>query len=222
MDGILQPAQLGLVPMLRPEDIRERSKADIIAKMFVLSQITWFGLRVLGRLASKIPVTTIEIHTTIHAACTIVIYVMWLEKPYDVHSLQWGARSLYPTVVLLSDPAVKDMGALFNFSKLAAELPTRAYTEYERVRVSYWRDRVVHAVNNLPDHYPPPNPPIKEALTKTVQRYTLLRSNEEMTARSVMNHDEHILSELAPSALHAVEKLKQSGYAFDDAINSHS
>ena len=46
--GVLQLTKLGLIPAMDPEDIEERSKADIIAKMFVLSQITWFGLQVIG------------------------------------------------------------------------------------------------------------------------------------------------------------------------------
>jgi hypothetical protein len=40
VDGVLQLAKLGLVPHIHPEQIEDRSKADVIAKLFVLSQIT--------------------------------------------------------------------------------------------------------------------------------------------------------------------------------------
>jgi hypothetical protein len=52
-EGVFLLAKLGLVSDLGREDIEERSKADIFAKLFVLSQITWFGLQVISRLASK-------------------------------------------------------------------------------------------------------------------------------------------------------------------------
>jgi hypothetical protein len=45
VDEVLQLAKLGLIPAIRAEDIEERSKADIIAKMFVLSQITGLGCK---------------------------------------------------------------------------------------------------------------------------------------------------------------------------------
>ncbi|KAF8861124.1 hypothetical protein BDZ45DRAFT_547428, partial [Acephala macrosclerotiorum] len=83
-DGVLQLAKLGLIPSIDPEDISERSKADNIAKMFVLSQITWFALHVIGRLASDLPVTPLELHAAIHVACTIIIYLLWMKKPYGL------------------------------------------------------------------------------------------------------------------------------------------
>lgn len=42
--GIFQLARLGTIPPIRPQDIKESSKADIIAKMLVLAQTTGFGL----------------------------------------------------------------------------------------------------------------------------------------------------------------------------------
>jgi len=104
IDGVLQLAKLGLLPNIDPEAISERNKADNIAKLFVLSQITWFGLQVIGRLASQIPVTPLELHTVIHVACAIVMYVLWMNKPYDVRGS-----------ILLTDPDTKAVAALCNF-----------------------------------------------------------------------------------------------------------
>jgi hypothetical protein len=47
--------------------------------------------------------------------------------------------------------------------------------EYEKARVSYWRDRVVRAANKLASPCPT-NPPVTEAINKTVEHY-LLNSN---------------------------------------------
>jgi hypothetical protein len=207
-EGVFLLTKLGLVPDLRREDIEERSKADIFAKLFVLSQITWFGLQVIGRLASKITVTPLEIHTVIHVGCTILIYLIWWRKPYDVRS-----------PVLLSDRAVKDLGALFNFYEISSKLHARRYTAFEKARVEYWKDRVVRAANNLLDHDPPPDPPVKEAITKAVERYSLCSDGEAVI---VKNAEEHILSALAPSALSGIKNLKTRGGFTDDSVNAQS
>jgi hypothetical protein len=110
-EGVFLLAILGPVPDLDRGDIEERSKADIFAKLSVLSQIAWFGLQVIGRFASNIPVTPLEAHTAIHGRCTILIYLMWWRKPYDVRSS-----------ALLSDPDVKNLGALFNFYQINSKI----------------------------------------------------------------------------------------------------
>lgn len=151
VSGVAQLAELTLITPPSQSEIEERSKADIIAKTFVLSQINWFGLQVIGGLIQKLSVTPIEIHTAIHVLCTIIIYLLWLDKPYDVRSS-----------LLLKDPHIIDLGALSCFSKTLVELYTRVYSEYEKTRVEYWRDRVVRAANNILDHDPAPSPPKKE------------------------------------------------------------
>lgn len=209
VDGVLELAKLGLLPTISPEDIEERSKADIIAKVFVLSQITWFGLQVIGRLASKIPVTPIEIHTVIHVACTIAIYLMWLKKPYDVRSS-----------ILLNQSKVKDIGALFNFSKIASYLHAQDVTRYESARASYWKHRLVRAASNILDHDSPPMPPVKELLTIAIERYSQLSADEGLTAPRIGH--EYILGALAPSAQRGIRILQERAGYSDDYINSRS
>ena len=211
VEGILQLAKLGMLPKISKDDIEERSKADIIAKIFVLSQITWFGLQVIGRLTSRIPVTPLEVHTVIHVACTIAIYVMWIKKPYDVRSS-----------MLLSDPDVKDMGALFNFFKVAIEIHARAYAKYEHTRASYWKDRVVRAASNLLDHDPPPTPPAREALTTAVERYSLLNTQPDSAIPPSNNTQEQILVALAPAAQRSLERLRKDAGASDELLNAQS
>jgi hypothetical protein len=55
-EGVAALARIGLLPIIRPEDVDERSNADVIAKVFVLSQVVWLyvpcmapDLRALGR-----------------------------------------------------------------------------------------------------------------------------------------------------------------------------
>jgi hypothetical protein len=208
VDGVLQLARLGLIHSIDPEDINERSKADSIAKMFVLSQITWFGLQVIGRLSSDLPVTPLELHTAIHVACTIIMYLIWMKKPYDIRGS-----------ILLNGTDAKNMGALFNFYRVTSELHAQAFAEYETARASYWKDRVVRAANNLVDHDPPPNPPIKELLIKTVKRYS---SSSEGLPVVAKNAQEHILLALAPSAEHGIKLLRKRGGFSEHSINAQN
>lgn len=207
-DGVLQLAKLGLIPSIDPEDISERSKADNIAKMFVLSQITWFALQVIGRLASDLPVTPLELHAAIHVACTIIIYLLWMKKPY-------GLRGS----VVLTDPDAKAVGAVCNFYRIASELHTQAYADYEKARIKYWEDRVVRAANNLLDHDPPPDPPVRESLTMVIERHASSSDGEKTIPR---NSQEHILIALGPLANQGIDTLRKSGRFSDDSINSQS
>jgi len=69
--------------MLPPVDnwvCKDRGKSDEIGKLFVVGQVTWFILQCIGRKAAGLPVTLLEINTSIHVACAIGIYgLMWLK-----------------------------------------------------------------------------------------------------------------------------------------------
>jgi hypothetical protein len=76
------------------------------------------------------------------------------------------------------------------------------------VRVEYWKDCFVRAANNLLDYDPPPDPPVKEAITKAVERYSLCLDAKVVIVRDA---EEHILVSLAPLALRGIENLKKNG-----------
>ncbi|KAK0102293.1 hypothetical protein ONS95_005916 [Cadophora gregata] len=201
-EGILQLAKLGLLPNISTSEIEERSKADLIAKLLVLLQITWFALQVIGRLAGHLPLTLLETHTAVHVACTILIYLLWLKKPYDVQSS-----------VVLSHPDVKDMAALFRFSRLLKENHARAVERFQTARVAYWRDRVVRASNNLLDYDPPPMPPVREPLTAAVARYCGLLPDQlppsmVPSSSSSSKSKEQLLTSLAPQAQKAINMVR--------------
>jgi len=69
--------------MLPPVDnsvCKDRGKSDEIGKLFVVGQVTWFILQCIGRKAAGLPVTLLEINTSIHVACAIGIYgLMWFK-----------------------------------------------------------------------------------------------------------------------------------------------
>ena len=76
LKAISSIAHAGLLPYLSSQDINDRSKADLFANVIVLSQIIWFGLQVISRLAAGLVVTPLKAHTAIHVACTIVVYLI--------------------------------------------------------------------------------------------------------------------------------------------------
>ena len=100
----------------------------------------------------------------------------------------------------------------------------QTYAQYENGRISCWKDRVVRAASNLLDHDPPPTPPIREALTNTIERYSLLNTQIHSKEFSpVANYSQgHILVALAPSALHGLEKLRKRESLSDDLVNWQS
>ena len=66
------------------EEIWDKSKADLLTKLLVCSQIFWLVVQVLVRLIQHIQVTTLELITLSYVLCTCATYIMWLEKPLDV------------------------------------------------------------------------------------------------------------------------------------------
>ena len=82
-------------------DIRDKSKADIFAKCLVILQVTWIALQTISRKATGYPLSPLEIHTLVHAACASVMYILWFQKPLDVRA---------PTIV--SKAGFEDLTAL--------------------------------------------------------------------------------------------------------------
>ena len=82
-------------------DIRDKSKADIFAKCLVILQVAWIALQTISRKAAGYPLSPLEIHTLVHAACASVMYILWFHKPLDVQA---------PTIV--SKAGFEDLTAL--------------------------------------------------------------------------------------------------------------
>ena len=71
---------------LDEESIRDKSKADSLAKMLVSLQVLWAILNSTSRLALGYPITVLEIHTLVHAACALLMYALWWKKPMDIQN----------------------------------------------------------------------------------------------------------------------------------------
>ncbi|KAF8249157.1 hypothetical protein K440DRAFT_223437 [Wilcoxina mikolae CBS 423.85] len=94
---------------LDPKLITDKAKADGLAKMVVCAQAFWFVIQGIGRVASRLPIPLLELHTIMHVLCAVLMYWFWWYKPLDVRypivlSLQQDiAEEIYSFVEFLDD-----------------------------------------------------------------------------------------------------------------------
>ena len=148
----------GSLPRISLEDVEERSSADLIAKIIVISKVGWFAVEVISRLVTRLPVTPLEAHTFVHVGCAVVMYALWWEKPYNINR-----------PILLSDAISKQIGTLLVFRNALQEVVRQDQARYDVKRERHWRTRVMDASNNIPDHDPPPIPPVCPSIDKAVE-----------------------------------------------------
>ena len=101
--GVLSLAEEGHFIDISDQDIQDKSKADILAKSLVILQVSWICLQCVSRKVAGLPLTPLEIHTLVHAACASIMFSLWFHKPLDVRA---------PTLVTGED-GFHDLIALF-------------------------------------------------------------------------------------------------------------
>lgn len=83
--GVLRSAELGVeLPQLTREAIKDRSKADSLAKLLASLQAGSLACQLIGRVVNGLPVTELEVNTLGHVMCALILFVFWLRKPLDV------------------------------------------------------------------------------------------------------------------------------------------
>ena len=78
--GLLQLANMDLLPAVPLEEVKDKSKADGFSKFLVCMQAAWFAIQSLVRLIQGLPLTLLEIHTLTHVACAFGMYAFWLKN----------------------------------------------------------------------------------------------------------------------------------------------
>ena len=66
------------------QDIKDRSKSDILSKLIAISQTTWFILQCIARGQQKLTLTELELVTLALASLNAITYVFWWHKPLGV------------------------------------------------------------------------------------------------------------------------------------------
>ena len=95
------------IPEITTESIYERSKATFFANVITLIQVLWFVVCTLGRVAQRLPISTLELSTLAFVCCAAVIGFFWWHKPLDLRS---------STVIMISPD--KERSFVNNFDRL--------------------------------------------------------------------------------------------------------
>src|SRR5258708_15045933 len=66
------------------ENIKDRSKSDILSKLIAISQTTWFILQCIARGQQKLTLTELELVTLALASLNVITYAFWWHKPLGV------------------------------------------------------------------------------------------------------------------------------------------
>lgn len=66
------------------ETIADKSNANLLAKCLVSLQVLWVAGQTIERKIAGFPISLLEFHTLVHVFCASVMYLLWLQKPYDI------------------------------------------------------------------------------------------------------------------------------------------
>ena len=103
--GVVRLAKLRLLPKISRDDVRERIKTDAFAKFIACIQVIWFLIQSFARIATKLPLTLLEVHTITHIACALTMYGFWWTKPCGIE-----------TPILIDDPRISNFATLLRVS----------------------------------------------------------------------------------------------------------
>jgi hypothetical protein len=110
-NALLLLAQHGHFISLSREMISDKSKANCmykssgslfkdlltsldLAKGLVCLQVLWVAGQAIERKIAGFPISLLEFHTLVHVFCALVLYTLWIRKPYDINE---------PTIVPTED-----------------------------------------------------------------------------------------------------------------------
>ena len=72
------------LPQITEDEIADKSKANLLAKILVCLQTGWFVVQCVSRVWRALPLTSLELVASSYVWCTWAIYAQWLHKPLDV------------------------------------------------------------------------------------------------------------------------------------------
>ena len=83
--GVAKLAEHSRLPNVPETMIADKSRADFVAKLLATLQASWFLVQCVARWKEHMTMTLLELHTFAHAICALLMYLLWMNKPYDVH-----------------------------------------------------------------------------------------------------------------------------------------
>lgn len=86
------------------ETIKDKSKADYLAKSLFCAQAVWFVVQIFARIGAGLPITLLELNTSAHVACSILLWQIWWYKPKDVNEPLSIKVDKFKAAILSEDP----------------------------------------------------------------------------------------------------------------------
>jgi hypothetical protein len=72
--GLALLAHCGRLTEISVEDIKDKNKADSLAKLLVCFQAGWMIVQVIYRQGIGLPSSLLEVHTVAHVVCALLMY----------------------------------------------------------------------------------------------------------------------------------------------------
>ncbi|EUC41707.1 hypothetical protein COCMIDRAFT_40165 [Bipolaris oryzae ATCC 44560] len=143
--GVALLAKCGYVVEISLDEIKDKNKADGLAKLLVCIQAGWMIVQVISRTAIGLPTTLLEVHVVAHVVCALVMYILWWHKPRQVTSptvLKGNLMPLIAYMYMTSRMSGKQpQGKLAIFRSSTPELEKLAYFEDDNVPTDTCGDR---------------------------------------------------------------------------------
>ncbi|KAL8996273.1 MAG: hypothetical protein Q9169_004158 [Polycauliona sp. 2 TL-2023] len=124
--GIAFLAKHGKFVEIPDTTIRDKSKADTLAKGLVLVQVSWMLVQTISRRIVGYPITLLEVHTLVHVACALGMYGLWFKKPLDIRDPAWVDISEFEDLVALMLVRNYGFGARFRVHGGAGLAPIKS------------------------------------------------------------------------------------------------
>ncbi|KAI5797792.1 hypothetical protein EDC01DRAFT_39180 [Geopyxis carbonaria] len=106
VDALIKLASEFSFTSVSREAIRDKSKADFLAKFLVCFQVSFLVVQSIARKIQGYPLALLEIHTLVHVGCAFLMYALWFHKPLNVYTPTTIAKT--ETVRRLFSSEVRD------------------------------------------------------------------------------------------------------------------
>lgn len=117
-------------PDVSASELKERSKNDRFAQVITVLQIVYFTSVTFGRVASRLPISPLEVSTLAFVCCAAFVEYFWWHKPLDMRSA---------TVVELDRDKIDEFIAIF--PRLAFKMPEQDLAE--KIDLKLFFDRIL-------------------------------------------------------------------------------
>ena len=77
--GVAFLAKHGHVLKIPEDTIRDKSKADMLAKTLVVVQVSWMLIQTIARRIAGFPISLLEVHTLVHVDCNWYVWTLVFE-----------------------------------------------------------------------------------------------------------------------------------------------